>query len=87
MQKDFRLIWEVMYQHISEHQIAITYSKEVRVANKDKRPIIAININSYYIVAEKHITDERLTQKQIRDNHQLLIATVTFNQNLWVVGT
>ena len=68
MQKDFRWIWEIMYQHISEHQIAITYSKEIIVANKDKRPITTININPYYIVVEKHITDERLTQKQIRYN-------------------
>lgn len=76
-----------MHQHISEHQIAITDSKEVIIPNKDKRSITAINLNPYHLVAEKHITDERLTQKQIRDNHQLLIATVTFDQNLRVVGT
>lgn len=52
-----------MYQHISEYQIAITDSKEARVANKDKRPIITINLKPYYIIVEKHITDERLTQE------------------------
>lgn len=62
MQKNFKLILEIMHEHITEHKIAISDREEVIVTNTDERQIVAIDIKPYRIVVEEDIRDERLAK-------------------------